>query len=162
MANEMTDEGLTKAGQMWLRVAEEKMELVNNDMNKELLDDVKAEVSLNKIIEDTFELSKNLCKKSITTVHEYNFKSSTISCRLVQEGGIPFSLRKFEELSMEPAVYLIHDFLSKKEADDFLKSFNYYEYNPFSLNSKLAVDFFPTYKEEKGPVGDLLTIFRER
>ena len=130
MAHMMTDEGLIKAANMWLTVAEEKIKLVNNEVTKDLLKRTKVEVSVVDITREYIESTENLCTKLKTTVHEDNFKSSSISCRLVQEGGIPFSLQKIEELSVEPTVYLIHGFLSKKETDDFFTTSRNYKYSP--------------------------------
>ena len=122
-----------KSAELWLGVAEEKLEMVTDEEAKKVLDNFKEEVSVHKITEEKLKLSEDLCKKLESTVHEENFQSSSISCRYVQEGAIPFSVRKLEELSVEPAVYRIHNFLSKKEADTFHKKAQKFEYLPSSL-----------------------------
>ena len=157
MAHIMIDEGQMKAAQMWLTVAEEKLELFKDDTTREVVDITKEILAVHIIEQETHELSENLCKKLKTTVHEENFQSSSISCRFVQEGGIPFSLRKYEDLSVEPPVYLIHDFLSKQEADHFMIAFENIEYSPNSVN----MTTFRTSGDD-GALGELIRIVRQR
>ena len=128
-----------KSAELWLGVAEEKLELVHDEEAKKVLDNFRGEVSVHKITEEKLKLSEDLCKKLESTVHEENFQSSSISCRYVQEGEIPFSVRKLEELSVEPTVYRIHNFLSNKEADMFHKKAQKFEYLPSSLRDFEAI-----------------------
>ena len=158
MANVMFEQHQMEAAQMWLKVAEEKLELSSDVNTTELLDVTKEKVSFREIAKETREISENLCTKLKTTVHENNFKSSSISCRFVQEGGIPFSLRKFEDLSNEPKVYLIHDFFSKQEADQLKKAIEKIYISPIIVNITNVV----THEEEDDPHSELVRIFRQR
>ena len=83
MAHLMTDQGLIKAAEMWLKVAEEKIKLVNNELTKGMLESTKVDVSVVDITREYLKSTENLCLQLKTTVHEDNFKSSTVSCRRV-------------------------------------------------------------------------------
>ena len=114
--------------ELWVKVAEEKLELDNDTEAHILMNNLKEEISGFRITKDELDLTENLCRKVETKGPDENFRSSLTYCRYVVEGGIPFSLRKLEELSVEPVVYIIHDFLSDKEAEECYEDSQEYTY----------------------------------
>ena len=158
MAQMMIDDHQIKAAQLWIKVAEEKLHFTKYETPIDLLDITKEKVSIYNIAKEIHEVIETLCKQLRTTVHEDNFKSSSIPCRFVQEDGIPFLLRKFEDLSEDPQVYLIHDFFSKQEADDFMKSIENVKYAP----NIVKLSTYVPQDDEKDPLGELLRILIQR
>ena len=133
MAQKMVDERLMKSAELWLRVTEEKLGLVNDgnkyDEDYKNMELMKEEVDVYNHVKETIELHDDLCKKLETTGHEENFKKGSISCKFVQDRGNPLSRRKLEELSVEPKVVVLHDFLSQDEVDEVVRKSQYYTYS---------------------------------
>ena len=122
MAIELFDEKMVKAAELWLKIAEEKYgkNKESDTIEMEMLD-IKKEIHDFKSEENQMKRFQKLCTKSETTGHYQTFKNASTRCRYVQDGKNPLFNLKIEELSQEPIVYVIHDFLSKEEVKDILK-----------------------------------------
>jgi hypothetical protein len=139
MAQEMFDEGLMDAAQSWAEIAEEKYEQssTNDDTTEEDLCDLKKDIQDYKVAEEGKVMFENLCKRLGTGGHDETFKNSSTSCRYVQEGKNPFFVKKLEELSKEPIVNVIHDFLTKEEVQDVLNESAGYKFK----SARTVADF---------------------
>eukprot|EP00092_Neocalanus_flemingeri_P007022 GFUD01007584.1.p1 GENE.GFUD01007584.1~~GFUD01007584.1.p1 ORF type:complete len:441 (+),score=100.57 GFUD01007584.1:37-1359(+) len=126
MVEELFDEGLVTASELWLKVSEEKYRNEQNDADyinfldmKNRQEDLKAEFNEK-------EIHEKLCTKSETAGNHETFQNASTWCRYVQDGKNPLMVRKLEELSQEPIVQIVHDFLSNEEVEELLeKSANY-------------------------------------
>ena len=130
MAAEMIDEGLIKDAELWVKMAEDKQALSYNNNDNEVLHLLKTEIEATNVFNEGYQLFKTLCKNLDTTGHYKIFKNSSTLCRYSQEGGNPLFIKKLEELSQEPIVNIIHDFLTKQEVTYILKQLGNYEFNP--------------------------------
>ena len=103
--------------QSWVGIAGEKYKQssTTDDTNEEYINDLKIEIQDYKIAEEGKEMFENLCKWSETGGHDETYKN-----RYVKEGNNPLVVKKLEELSKEPIVNVIHDFLTKEEVQDIL------------------------------------------
>ena len=140
MAEEMIGDHQMKSAELWVKIAEEKQALsYEEEEESKILQKLKEEIEVFKLVEEGLQLYENLCKKLETTGHFENFRSSYTSCRYIQERGNPFLMRKLEEPNKDPVVNIIHDFLSKEEVDDILeKSENY----SLSISEHMVIMFF--------------------
>ena len=142
MAQKMVDERLMKSAELWLRVTEEKLGLVNDgnkyDDDYKNMELMKEEVDVYNHVKETIDLHDDLCKKLETTGHEENFKKGSISCKFVQDRGNPLSRRKLEELSVEPKVFVLHDFLLQEEVNEVVKKSKYYTYSKAPASNEIT------------------------
>ena len=110
----LAKDGKIEAAEKWLEIAKNKSKDIHQD---EVLDDFAKNIEDIKSDKKGQYLFKTLCKSPITIVDEEAFLNSSVSCRFIQEGANPLNIRRVEELSREPEVYLVNDFLSSKEVE---------------------------------------------
>ena len=147
MAREMFSAELFDAAQSWVDNAEEKNSpSSNNDATEEAIHVLKMEIGDSKIDEEGKRMFENLCKRLETAGHDETFKNSSTSCRYAQEGDNPLFIKKLEELSKEPIVSDIHDFLTEKEGNDILNKSAQYKFEPAPTVGEKADD---TYSDER-------------
>ena len=131
MAREMFDVELSDAAQSWVQIAEEKnSQSSNKDTSEAAIHVLKMEIGDSKIDEEGKRMFENLCKRLETAGHDETFKNSSTSCRYAQEGDNPLFIKKLEELSKEPIVSVIHDFLTEEEVKDILNESTKYKFDP--------------------------------
>ena len=138
MAQEMFAAGLFDTAQSWVEIAQEKyLQSSTNDITEEAIHDLKMEIRDAKIYEEGIQMFENLCKRLETAGDDETFKNSSTSCRYVHEGRNPLFVKKLEELSKEPIVNVIHDFLTKEEVQDVLNESAGYKFK----SARTVADF---------------------
>ena len=147
-----TDDGKIEAAEKWLEIAKDKSKDSNHG---EVVDEFARNIEDKKSKKKGQYLFKRLCKSLITKVDRDAFLNSSVRCRFVQEGANPLNIRNVEELSREPEVYLVNDFLSSKEEEFLLKGSE--EADDWDLEnwitskgSRAAISFFTS--EEMDPL----------
>ena len=130
MVEELFDEGLLTAAESWLKVSEEKIPSYEpNDTNHVNLHDMKKKIEEFNIEDDEKKRFEKLCAKSKTTGDYKTFQNASTSCRYVQDGKNLLMVMKLEELSKEPKVNIVHDFLTNLEVEQFLKESANYDFD---------------------------------
>ena len=168
----MFAEELFDAAQSWVEIAEEKIsQSSNNDATEEAIHDLKVDINDSKIDEEGKRMFENLCKRIETAGHDETFKNSSTSCRYAQEGNNPFFIKKLEELSKEPIVSVIHDFLTEKEVKDILNKSAQYKFEPAPTvgenddddkysDERVAISYY--IDEEEDDLGDVVNKIKKR
>ena len=120
--------------------------------------------------EDTKRKFEKLCTYENGTMNYATFRNSSTSCKLVQDGKNPLIRMKIEELSAEPVVQLVHDFISTKEIIELLKKMANYEFEiapttgeeeeEESLTSRAAISHY--INEEEDNVANIVKTLKDR
>ena len=120
--------------------------------------DVRQKIKEGRFDEDVKRKFEKLCAYENGTMNYATFKNSSTSCKLVQDGKNPLIRMKIEELSAEPVVQLVHDFVSKEEIEELLKKMSQYEFEiapttgeeeeEDSLTSRAATSHYINEKED--------------
>eukprot|EP00090_Calanus_glacialis_P002770 TRINITY_DN12060_c0_g1_i1.p1 TRINITY_DN12060_c0_g1~~TRINITY_DN12060_c0_g1_i1.p1 ORF type:complete len:332 (-),score=79.90 TRINITY_DN12060_c0_g1_i1:28-897(-) len=171
MAQEMFNAGIFDAAQSWVEIAEEKyLQSSTNDITEEAIHDLKTEICDAKIDEEGNQMFENLCKRLETAGHDETFKNSSTSCRYAQEGDNPLFIKKLEELSKEPIVSVIHDFLTAEEVNDILNKSAKYKFDPAPTvgenddskydDARVAISYY--IDEEEDDLGDVMNKIKKR
>ena len=167
----MIDGGLFDAAQSWVEIAEEKyLQSSTNDITEVALHDLKMVICDAKIDEEGNQMFENLCKRLETAGHDETFKNSSTYCRYAQEGDNPLFIKKLEELSKEPIVSVIHDFLTEEEVKDILNKSAQYKFEPAPTvgendddkysDKRVAISYY--IDEEEDDLGDMVNTIKKR
>ena len=132
--------------------------------------DLRQRIKERRFEEDTKRKFEKLCSYENGTMNLATFRNASTSCKLVQDGKNPLIRMKIEELSAEPVVQLVHDFISTEEIKELLKKMSKYEFEiapttgeedeEESLTSRAAISHY--INEEEDNVANIAKTLKER
>ena len=157
------DEGLYEAAEQWMHLADEV--LATNTID-DPFQEAKQMIEYSKFMINIIKKFEILCSYKNDYVDPSTFKSASTTCKWVQDGKNPLIRMNIEEISSEPVVKIVHNFISKEGIQELLKRLSKYEYNAaqtvLDAFSKSRIAQIHYIEESKGYVGDLARKLKDR
>ena len=120
LVEELYEEGLLSSADMWLSEAQKTKDYKNSSSSHRQFNDLQNKIEETKQTEDEMERFEKLCSVKKTSGFFKTFQNATTRCRYISDGKNPLVVMKLEELSQEPIVNVIHNFLTAEEVNTFL------------------------------------------
>merc|ERR1712106_600604 len=123
----LCEEGLVDAAEQWLNDSRDFY--VNHTKDLFYFDDVKMKIEDKKFEDDLQKKFDSLCSYQKGCMNLETFKNASTKCRWVQDGRNPLIRFNVEELSPEPVVKIVHNFISNGEIQELLKKMSKYDFD---------------------------------
>ena len=117
------DEGLVEAADQWLQVAEEVHATNTNDASFENAEQM---IEYSKFMISVLKKYESLCSYEKGYMNPILFKNASNKCKWVEDGNNNLIRMNIEELSPEPVVQIVHNFISAEEIHELLKKMSEY------------------------------------